>query len=44
MGKMKLGEAENGHELELKTITEKSTKNTSNEFYDLCSVNKTYQY
>jgi len=32
MGKIKFDEAENGHEFELRTITEKSTKQNSKNF------------
>ena len=34
MGKMKFDEAENGHEFELRTITEKSTKINQTNFYE----------
>jgi hypothetical protein len=42
MGKTKLGEAENGHEFELKTIAEKSTKNKSDEFYESVAFDLSY--
>jgi len=44
MGKIKFDEAENGHEFELRTITEKSTKQNSKNFLmtNVLSIYRTY--